>query len=803
MSILYWGLEFAKVLLCYIFVLFIWPSVVFRKFLQHKTKMFRFCFCVTVQIVLINTVVLGLGLLYLLNSWVVRILFYGSFLFSIRKELLPTPARWSKLRKLTAGTIGWRHYLLMRWAEFKDWLRNLFMRLWAQIRPHWLECMFLAAILVYGVIYYGYSPLVDHAYGFGDMYTHHTWIYNLTQGQIFSAGIYPEGMHCVIYLMHTVSGLSIYSCNLFLGCIHIFVYLLSAYFLMREIFRWRYTPLFVLTIFLVVAAGSESEVISLARLQYSLPQEYGLHTQFLCALFLLRFLKQDLPKGWHLDRYAWLKNENLFLFSASLAASIAIHFYVTIMAFFVCLPFAIVFFRRAFTETHLRPLLTAILCGAIIAVIPIAGARLSGIPFQKSIDWALSVMDSPGSEGSNSNAAGTTTPPASNGTTTDGTVPDGTGTDGTVIGDATTDGIVAGGAATTSTSAFARRLSNIWNAIKEKAIVFYWQGYIGLFGEGGIGGVRMLILISLVLAFCLVYRLICVLFHLGASPDAFDHYLPAIGALLLIVILYAAPNLGLPELVSATRLSSTAYLLLLIVAAMPADILFSALKHRFEANWCLQAASAVCVVAICVATIVTGHYHGYLYHEMTRYRSVADVTSSIIQSFPENTYTIISSTDEVYSVIQYGRHEELLRFLQMVEQGENYYLPTEYVFVYVEKNPILHAQYSFNSGPAWLATDTYADNKILTLVASKYPQIFASQISDEYAEQQVSRYAVGYESYRNLSARTVINARANKWCQDFAKLHDHEMKIYYEDDDFICYYFRQNTYSLYDLSIWS
>lgn len=797
MSILYWGLEFAKVLLCYIFILFIWPSVVFRKFLKNKTKMFRFGFCVTVQIVLINTTVLGLGLLYLLNPWVVNILFYGSFLFSIRKQLLPTPARWRKLRKLTTGTMGWRNFLLMRLAEFNDWLRRLCIRLWKQIRPHWLECAFLMAILAYGIIYYSYSPLVDHSYGFGDMYTHHTWIYGLTQGEIFSAGIYPEGMHCIIYLMHTVSGLSIYSCNLFLGCIHVFIYLLSAYFLMREIFRWRYTPLFVLSIFLVAAVNSTDALVSMARFQHSLPQEYGLHTQFLCALFLLRFLKEELPKGWHADRYAWLKNENLFLFSASLAASIAIHFYVTVMAFFICLPVAIVFIRRACTEIRFRPLLTAIMCGVLVAVLPIACARLTGIPFQESINWALSVMGESEPEEDDSNTTENVTPPQVDGSETDGTVVEGTVADGMGTGGAETDGAV-------TTPSFILRLANIRNAIKEKVDILYQQGFLPLFGDGILGGVRIAGLALLLVIFCLGYRLACVVFQLNKAPGTFDHYLPIIGALFLIMVLYTAPKLGLPQLIASIRLPSTAYLLLLMVAAMPVDILFGGLQRRFDSDWWLQAASAVCVVAICAVTVITGHYHGYLYGELTRYRSAVDVTNSIIQSFPQNTYTIVSSTDEVYSVIQYGRHEELLRFLQTVEQGNNsYYLPTEYVFVYVEKTPIVHAQNHFSSGPAWLATDTYADNNLLELPASKYPEVFASQITEEDAERNVSRYAISYESYRDITSRTVINARANKWCQDFANLYDHEMKIYYEDENFICYYFRQNTFSLYDLSIWS
>ena len=800
MTTLYWGLKFTKVALCYIFVLFIWPSVVFRKYLRNKSKIFRFCFCATTQIVLINTAVLCLGLLYLLNPWVVNLLFYGVLLFSIREHLKPTPSLRRNLRRLMTGTLKWRHLLWTYWAQFTAWLRRMCVKIWKQARPHLIEYIILSAIVVYGVIYFSYSPFVNHSYGFGDMYTHHSWIYGMTEGKIFSAGVYPEGMHCVVYLMHTISGITVYNCNLFLGCIHISVYLLSAYCLMREIFRWRGTPLCVLTVFLVAAVGGSDLMVSMSRLQRTLPGDYGLYTVFLCALFLLRFLKEEVPKGWQRERpLEWLKNENLLIFYMSLAASIAIHFYVTIIAFFVCLPFAIVFFARALSPRRFQPLVAAVLCGVTIAMLPMGGALLSGIPFQGSIGWALSIMSGEKTEADMSQledpdigSPGEETPgspgeeiPGSPGEETPGSP--GEETPGSPGGEQPEEP--------------APQLS-LWETIKLKAGILYRLGYCRL--TDNTVGSWMVRLSLLAAAFWLIYRLICMLIRpLREAADIFDNYLPIIGASLFVTILYAAPYLSLPEFVSFNRVPSTAYILLLMVAAMPVDVLLSA-PQRFLPNPLMQSVSLACVASICAVMLLTGYYHGYFYGELTRYRSVVDVTSSIIETFPRYTYTIVSSTDELYGVIQYGRHEELLDFLKAVERGNSYYLPTEYVFVYVEKKPIKHAQYHFSSGPSWLATDIYADNSALLYGSetSKYPNIFASEISDESADMTVGMYPTSYNTYRNLTIRTIINSKANKWCHDFADLYDHDMKVYYEDDDFVCYYFRQNTYSLYDLSIW-
>ena len=80
MEKLFWILEYVKVFLAYFFVTFLWPMVVFRKFLKGKSRTFKFAFCVGPQILLINTVVLLMGLVKVLNPTTFRIVFWGTFI---------------------------------------------------------------------------------------------------------------------------------------------------------------------------------------------------------------------------------------------------------------------------------------------------------------------------------------------------------------------------------------------------------------------------------------------------------------------------------------------------------------------------------------------------------------------------------------------------------------------------------------------------------------------------------------------------------------------------------------------------
>ena len=88
MDTVYWIIEYGKVFCGYLFLMYIWPSVVFGGHLKDKTRTYRFSFCVTVQVVIVNTVVLMLGLFHVLNRWTVVLLFYGIFMCVCVKKLV-------------------------------------------------------------------------------------------------------------------------------------------------------------------------------------------------------------------------------------------------------------------------------------------------------------------------------------------------------------------------------------------------------------------------------------------------------------------------------------------------------------------------------------------------------------------------------------------------------------------------------------------------------------------------------------------------------------------------------------------
>ena len=271
----YWISEYGKVFCGYLFLMFLWPLVVFHGYLKGKSKRDIFSFCVTVQIVMINTVVLMLGLFGILHIRLVAILFYGIFLAAV-------------LRK------GWFQRLLAGKDKIK--LQGI-----PKVKGEWILLM---AVVGFGTLYFSYGSFQIHSYGVYDVFLHHGWVNKLAEGKIFPNGIYPEGMHCFIYCLYALFGIRIYSSMLYLQSIHIAVFFLSAYVLLREVFHWRYSPIFVLCLYAVLDIFGGH---SMYRLPLTLPMEFGLHTQFLCGAYFARYMKKTGPEQG--------KRTDLFLFA--------------------------------------------------------------------------------------------------------------------------------------------------------------------------------------------------------------------------------------------------------------------------------------------------------------------------------------------------------------------------------------------------------------------------------------------------------------------------------------------------------
>ena len=797
MDTLYWATEYVKVFLAYFAVMFVWPSVVFHNYLKDKSRTVRFAFCVTVPVVLINTVVLGLGLLHILHGWLVALLFYGAFLWGIVRRIKLSKAQKKAIVRFLKGTYGIRLFFSDIHRYLKNWNGEKRKQRRKSMRGHWIEYITLAAVVIFGMIYFTYGTFQDHSYGFGDMYTHHSWIYGLLQGKPFSAGIYPEAMHCLIYTIRVVFGIRIYSIMLFLAGIHVAVILVGAYLLLKELFAWKGTAILVLAAFLTVDLLCIDEIFSMSRLQWTLPQEFGFHTQFLCALFLLRCLKDDFtdcPRGIRKKLRWFFTNDDLLLFMMALAASFAIHFYVTMMAFFICIVVAVCKLPYFFSKKRLSSLIFAVFTGMFIAVVPMGIALAEGIPFQGSIGWAMNIINGTDTKEGRTNQVQqmeqkeqeTESEVLQNTKETQGL-----GNEGTV-----TENDISGQTAPVKESKM-QKIRKIGKSLMQKSEIVYSEGYKTLYKERA---KYILEFSALGIVLWILYRFVAgiiFLFVRKKRDTSFvrdvDGYPILVLTSMLFMLVYAAPFLGLPELIAGARLCSTEQLLILAVIFLPVDFCGMLLSNT-PIRRVLFVAYPLLTGMVYEGTQYFGVFHGFLYNELTRYNAAVKVTNDILKEYPQNSYTIVSSTDELYQVIEKGRHEELVDFAQRIT-GTNFTIPTEYIFVYVEKKPIQYAQSHFQTGPDWLAQAKYT--QYYNDYFSEGQTINASHITRADAQKQLPLLLNPAEYYTNLDNRTILESKIQLWYENFSAKYPQDTKVYYEDDNFCCYLIHQNVYRLY------
>lgn len=780
----YWIFEYGKVLAAYAFILYVWPSVVFRKYLSKKGHAYRFAFCSTFMIMLLNTVVLMLGIMKLLNLWVIRILFYGPLVYIAGKWVY---GNWDKtiyIKYLITGIYSPKRFFADVFAQIGNAVKVSIRRLINKIRPNLLVYIMMTAVVIYGMIYFSWSAFSERYFGTSDIYVHHSWTDMLTNGKAFGAGVYPEGMHCFVYGMNALCGVEIYSCLLFLGGIHISAFLAAAYLFFREMLPWKFSGVLALVLFLILRLDHAHMVGSMNRLQMALPQEFALHAVLLCATFLLRFLRQAPAARFQWKRWRFCRDENLLIFMMAMAVTIAVHFYATIMAFLLCVAISVFFLVAVFTRKKFAPLVITIICGVVLAMTPMLVALATGIEFQGSIDWALGLIEDSREEQKEEQKE------EQNGTDR----PMG----GIIWGDGSAEDDAPGETDKETQdpeNPEIPEIPKVPQTPKENLLrKFYNYTYASIYKKDRA---------PLIAGFSLVGALLGVICHIIAVirrkarvwNSRFCGYLFLVATSLAFMMLFAAPKFGLPEIVQASRLGSITHLLTIPIVLIPLDLIMTWISKK-GSGVLINLCAAVLCVGMCVSVVTMGEYHSYLSCVSTRYTAAAEVTNDIIHSMKPESFTIVSPVEELYHINKYGYHVESVEFIHKMKE-ETYTIPTEYVFIYIEKQPIVYSHTHFATGPSWLAGNAYAQ---LIEGSSQCPEVKHTEISDEYANKNII-IPIHYDSYIDSERRTVIFSRMYQWAERFKELYPYQLTTVYEDEGFVCYMFRQNQARLLELAI--
>ncbi len=567
---------------------------------------------------------------------------------------------------------------------------------------------------------------------------------------MYVEGIYPFGMHAMIYSIRAFFAFNLREILLYAGAYQFTLLIIGIYILAKEIFVGKYSSIAVILI--------TSLLLNQGRYAAALPQEIGMYAVVAVAYFMIRYLHSNQKKNiiesdsrirrlFRVKTYInrrYISSE-LILLTLSVALVISYHYYTAFAAVFIIIAIGLGYIFKILRKQYFLPLLFCGVMGVVIAVLPTGLGLAKGIPFQESIDWALTVMS--GEEWRGSDLDYQVNLDAAIG--------------GSIIGEDNLEDdldiiIVEDDKIDYSKMSLKDIIRHYYDSI-------YDFGFYSMYGEGP----------TKVLFICMVIGLISALImflYKKTRSSAYD-YMALIIMMLIFFTLGASKELGIPEVIAAARASTFAQAFTGLIYVLPVDFIFRILKKVKKPSYKLAVnflSLGVCGLSAFII-VEKGWYHNFFDVNVAYYNETEYVLRNIKKDFKKNSYTIVSPTDERYDVIDHGRHTELSQFVNMINGNEEMFtFTTDYVFFFIEKKLLQDKN-----------------------VGSVY-------VSQEYAEMDFF-YMGDVQDY--YFQRAVIESKAYYWAKEFEKTYPRNFKVYFENDIYIVYLLKQNTYSPYNLQI--
>lgn len=635
--------------------------------------------------------------------------------------------------------------------------------------------------------FYGISIISVFGYSVSDMAVHNYWINALGENKLFVAGIYPEGAHCIIYYLHAVFGFDTYIILGLLGFIQVCSIVYGALLFMKLCCKNRYLPYIGFFIFI---AANIWNYISYFRYYSALPQEYGMifilpavyygfdyfdrQYQYLKAKKEGTIPSEEVVSGKNLvirKIKAFLKKDysiSLIGFALSFALTFMVHFYNTMILGLACVAMAIGYIGLFVRKDYILKILATCFISLFLAVLPMAISFAFGTPLQGSLKWGMNVIT-----GSSNKTETSTVVNNQNEAVTQ--------TDHSVVSsdEGTTEAVVS---ETVSEDFSSKSIStspvkqNKWKQIRNQAKAKYdaVENEVTQFVFDG----KHREYFSYILLAVLILFVVGTISHV-VKERCYGCMLYTIGiTMIFLIVLLCARQFHLPSLMDTNRARIYCAFMMPVTLVVAVDSIFALPTFKFSSTYTVG--MNFVGFSVLVYTIFMMVTNGYIRTpvdlEFLQTNQAVTTLTNIIRNEKDYSWTILSANDELQMGYDHGYHYEVITFLHDMEKlnpEKPLYIPTEKIFVFVEKKPLNYAGGFYLGG---------------------------EKISEEYAQERLPSKSLSIDVYKHRN-RMICMSRMYYWMQSFMKMYPNDVKAYYEDDVFVCYEITQNTYSLFNLAI--
>ena len=767
-------------------VLFI-PAIVMKKRLSNQRMYERFIIYVVSGNFYIINVVFILQLIHISNFFTLLVLYLTPILYvlinprvkDIRRTFLNTMETIDRLLK---GSLGFKTYLQLCCRavgrQFADWMRKL-----SVIRNRQnIEGIAVAASVILICVMYGSNSVKNYGYLASDIAVHNFWINAMTENNIFVAGVYPHGYHCIIYFMHEIFRIDVsVLLRLFAMTNAVFVHMVLWAFI-RYLTKSRYAAYGALVIFVAVNFINSG---CYSRYSCDLPQEYGMIFIFPTLYFLFEYMKHERTKGRKDKAYRIRKRYELTGAACSFSLTIAVHFYGTMIIGLFCAAMVIAYWIRFPRPRFFLRLMAALFAGIFIAALPMGISIAQGNHFQGSIGWGLNIIKSSGEKASQSDnvtkSAGYDEDIKEAGITDNTDTGIGAGSNNNISSDSSTSNPSGNETGNVTRPEKQNPVIVVKDKVfnKCRALFAGFHKTLDTFvitGYSGVWAYIMIISIGIVFVYGVV---LAIADWKNYDSDYGCQYVTIAFGVLFIIAILISSYLKLPAIMDVNRgriyyMYSYTIIIGIILDMIP-GVIARFVKKR---QWIYNVPSL-----IISAAVVAGMFSVYGLRPVainSRY-NLMQTNGAVYCMYKimdehkhnDNNWTIVSPTDELRMLAGRGYHYELSDFVRKLKRSSKFTLPTKEVYVYIEKKPL-----------DYTITNKYSDR----------------EVSEEGASQTYADYYSGNTMYKG-EARYILMSKMYYWAKRYQEVYPEDFTVYYEDDEFICYKLVQNTSFLNNLMI--
>jgi hypothetical protein len=681
--------------------------------------------------------------------------------------------------RLFSGKYGLR-LLLLRGGRLVGRVVAYFTHGMRMLLKHRLvDCIWFVGFLGLIVFFYGHNLIYHLGYGASDIPVHTQWVnameyqlpwkvdYSLGSAKavldswnnIFVKGVYPFGLHNLIYYLHAVFGIDTYVLFRVFWLVQDTLIFLFPIITLKALCKTKYAPYLGTLLYLLLSLSNNVY----SRYYASLPQEAGMLFIIPTGFFLLLFLgerKMEIQQASKESFKKLLSTKYLAVFAMSLSLTLTTHFYDTFAVAFMCLGIAGAFFFRIFRKGYFGRILLAGILSILIGALPLVLGMLVGKGAQGSLGWGINIITGANKEKEEESGE------AGEGESSEEESSQGSiGADGTQESGGTWN---QGNDTATGHKTDVLQLLRRVGGVIERGYTFFQNMVIhSIFGSKPILSLWALWVPLGVLILGGLAAFLCKKTDYGGIlwSAAFHQ--------ILLLILLCLGALGLPELMDNSRASVYFAYGLPLLWSLTLDCVISLCFGRHSENMAAGLVTVGCMIGI-FTLVVTGKMVRGTYVPSTIWQTNGTITSltNIIRDRKDDTWTICSANDVTQLVFGHGYHYEAISFLQDLQSGRSTPQPTEWVYFFVEKVPIDYNLSYEGSGQS---------------------------VSKEGADMQLP-YSSGVMQYQGEN-RWIIMSKLYYWGKDFMDRFPNQVRVYYETDEFICYEIRQNINRVFNFAI--